>query len=41
MNYRKPEVTVLGDASQVIQGSKSVPADPSGLISETDAELDD
>lgn len=25
MNYRKPEIVVLGDASKIIQGSKHFP----------------
>jgi len=41
MKYNKPEVVVLGDASQLIQGSKTVPADPQGLIASADAEMDD
>lgn len=43
MNYSKPEVAVLGDASLLIQGGKQVPSDPDQvtLIGGSDCELDD
>ena len=30
MNYTKPEVQVLGDANQMIQGFKGAPSDSGG-----------
>jgi len=42
MNYSKPEVTVLGDASVVIQGQKQSVGDSSITpVLQADCELDD
>jgi len=44
MNYSKPEITVLGSAALVIQGSTSKNSelvDPSIPLTASDCELDD
>ncbi len=42
MNYTKPEITELGDASRTIQGGKNFPGDPgSQPVSGADCEFDD
>lgn len=39
MNYEKPEITLLGDAVRLIQGTGKSSGDSQGLI--PDCELDD
>lgn len=41
MTYSKPEITELGNAAQLIQGSKNTLRDVSGPIGASDCELDD
>ena len=41
MTYNKPEITELGNAAELIQGSKSINQDLSGPVGASDCELDD
>jgi len=43
MNYSKPDVVVLGNAADVIKGSRVIGSEPAndGLQGTTDCELDD
>jgi hypothetical protein len=42
MEYSKPEITMLGEATSLIQGSKSNPGDGGGgHLPALDCELDD
>ncbi len=41
MTYSKPEIVVLGEANDVIQGSKAVPHEPSGVPIGRPFELDE
>jgi hypothetical protein len=42
MEYSRPELTLLGDAARMIQGSKSTPGDGNGdQLPLLDCELDD